>query len=61
VPDDVVVVDTGNYWRQQPGTPVYVRDLNAEGVRRALEEATQERSLESRATAKSLGTFFDPA
>ena len=26
-------------WRQQPGTPVYVADLDADGVRRALAEA----------------------
>ena len=31
-------------WRQQPGTPVYGTDLDAEGVRRALGEATRERS-----------------
>lgn len=48
-------------WRQQPGTPVYVMDLNAEGVRRALAEATRERLLEFRATAKSPGTFTAPA
>ena len=27
-------------WRQQPGTPVYATDLDAEGVRRALAEAS---------------------
>jgi 8-hydroxy-5-deazaflavin:NADPH oxidoreductase len=39
-------VDAGNLsesWRQQPGTPVYAADFNADGVRRALAEATPER------------------
>ncbi len=39
-------VDAGTLdesWRQQPGTPVYGTDLNAEGVRRALAEARPER------------------
>lgn len=27
-------------WRQQPGTPVYAADLHADGVRKALAEAT---------------------
>ncbi|HWA08365.1 MAG TPA: NAD(P)-binding domain-containing protein [Hypericibacter adhaerens] len=48
-------------WRQQPGTPVYCTDLNAEGVRRALKEAKQERQPEWRATAKSPGSFTAPA
>lgn len=30
-------------WRQQPGTPVYTADLNAEGVRQALKKAMQQR------------------
>lgn len=48
-------------WRQQPGTPVYVADKDAEGVRRALGEATPERLPEFTATDRSPGTFFDPA
>jgi predicted dinucleotide-binding enzyme len=48
-------------WRQQPGTPVYVRDLDAEGVRRALAEATPQRGEDFRATRSSPGTFTDPA
>jgi predicted dinucleotide-binding enzyme len=39
-------VDAGELkdsWRQQPGTPVYGADLDAEGVRRALLEAPRER------------------
>ena len=31
-------------WRQQPGTPVYTEDFDAEGVRRALSEAKKERT-----------------
>ena len=52
-------VDAGGLdesWRQQPGTPVYVADLNAEGVRRALAEASPERPPEFRA-ANGPGTF----
>lgn len=33
-------------WRQQPGTPVYTTDHDAEGVRRALSEASRERRPE---------------
>lgn len=36
-------------WRQQPGTPVYVTNLDADGVRRALAEASPERPAEFRA------------
>jgi len=36
-------------WRQQPGSPVYATDLNAEGVRRALQQASKERPREFRA------------
>ena len=36
-------------WRQQPGTPVYAADLDAEGVRKALAEAKHERSPEWKA------------
>ena len=38
-------VDAGSLdesWRQHPGSPVYGRDYDAEGVRRALAEATPE-------------------
>jgi predicted dinucleotide-binding enzyme len=57
-------VDAGGLddsWRQQPGTPVYASDFDAEGVRRALAEASPERKPEWRATAKSPGTFASPA
>jgi 8-hydroxy-5-deazaflavin:NADPH oxidoreductase len=33
-------------WRQQPGTPVYTTDRDAEGVRKALSEASKERKPE---------------
>jgi predicted dinucleotide-binding enzyme len=33
-------------WRQQPGTPVYTTDKNAEGVRRALRQARPTRTAE---------------
>jgi predicted dinucleotide-binding enzyme len=40
-------VDAGSLaesWRQQPGTPVYGKDYDADGVRRALAEAVPERT-----------------
>lgn len=40
-------------WKQQPGTPVYGADLNADGVRRALSDARRERPAEGRASATS--------
>lgn len=57
-------VDAGGLdesWRQQPGTPVYAADLDAEGVRRALSEANKERSPDWRATASSPAGFDVPA
>lgn len=48
-------------WRQQPGTPVYVKDLNAEALRRALAEASRERLPDFSGTANSPGTFTEPA
>jgi len=48
-------------WRQQPDTPVYGKDLDAEGTRRALAAASPERKPEWRATDKSPGTFEHPA
>ena len=48
-------------WRQQPGSPVYARDFNAEGVRRALTQATPDRKPEWRATTGSPGTYAKPA
>jgi predicted dinucleotide-binding enzyme len=57
-------VDAGGLdesWRQQPGTPVYAADLDADGVRRALAEATKDRKPEWRATVSSPGTYAKPA
>jgi len=45
-------VDAGGIdesWRQQPGTPVYTTDLDADGVREALRRATPERLPDFRA------------
>lgn len=38
-------------WRQQPDSPVYTEDLDAEGVRRGLAEASPERPGQFRAEA----------
>jgi predicted dinucleotide-binding enzyme len=57
-------VDAGGLdesWRQQPGTPVYTTDLDAEGVRRALAAASPERTPAWRATSDSPGSFAAPA
>ena len=46
-------VDAGGLdesWRQQPGSPVYGADLDAEGVREALAEASPERAPEFRSS-----------
>jgi predicted dinucleotide-binding enzyme len=48
-------------WRQQPGTPVYSTDLNAEGVRRALAEASRKRPPEYQADERSPSTYAKPA
>ena len=56
-------VDAGGLdesWRQQPGTPVYTTDLDADGVRRALAAANKERTPQWKATDNSPGTFTDP-
>lgn len=45
-------VDAGSLaesWRQQPGTPVYCGDFDAAGVRKALAEASPERTAEFKA------------
>jgi predicted dinucleotide-binding enzyme len=57
-------VDAGGLdesWRQQPGTPVYATDLDAEGVLRALAEASPQRTPEFSATPNSPGSFANPA
>ena len=55
-------VDAGGLdesWRQQPGTPVYTNDFDAEGVRRALSEAKRS-TPEWRATKASPGSSTAP-
>jgi len=57
-------VDAGGIdesWRQQPATPVYATDHDAEGVRRALAQASPERKPEWRATSNSRGDLAKPA
>jgi len=57
-------VDAGTIedsWRQQPGSPGYLKDYDAAGVRRALGEARREREPEWRATPNSPGSFASPA
>lgn len=57
-------VDAGSIadsWRQQPGSPGYLKDFDAEGVRRALAEASPERTETWRATDSSPGSFATPA
>jgi hypothetical protein len=57
-------VDAGGLdesWRQQPDTPVYAADLDAEGVRRALAQASPGRKPDWRATPNSPGDFASPA
>jgi len=48
-------------WRQQPGSPGYLKDYDADGVRRALAVASCERTPEWTATANSPGTYDNPA
>lgn len=51
-------VDAGTIdesWKQQPGTPVYGTDFDAAGVKRALSEASEERTPEWRAKQKRAG------
>ena len=57
-------VDAGTLddsWRQQPATPVYGKDFDTEGVRRALSQASKERKPKWRGTPTSPGTFENPA
>ena len=57
-------VDAGGLdesWRQQPGTPVYCKDYDAAGVRKALSEANRQRTPQWSGTENSPGTFDAPA
>jgi 8-hydroxy-5-deazaflavin:NADPH oxidoreductase len=47
--DGVDAGELDDSWRQQPGTPVYGADLDAEGVKKALADARPERPLDFRA------------
>jgi 8-hydroxy-5-deazaflavin:NADPH oxidoreductase len=56
-------VDAGSIeesWRQQPGSPVYTNDYDADRVRQALAEATPQRTPEWTGTSRSPGTFATP-
>ena len=48
-------------WHQQPGSPVYTKDFDADGVRRGLSEASPSRTPDWRGSANSPGTFTAPA
>ena len=48
-------------WRQQPGTPVYDRELDSAGVRYALAETRKERLPQWRATENTPGRFAQRA
>ena len=57
-------VDAGGLdesWRQQPATPVYASDHDAEEVRRALAQASPKRRPEWRAKPNSPSDFAKPA
>lgn len=50
-------VDAGNLsesWRQQPGTPVYLTDLDAENVRQALAAADPQQTIQWQARMASI-------
>jgi len=59
--DAVDAGDLDGSWRQQPATPVYTADFDADGVRRALGQASNERRPNWRATENSPGNFPNPA
>ena len=59
--DGVDVGSLDESWRQQPGSPVYTKDFDADGVRRALAEASRERTAQWSGTADSPGSFTAPA
>jgi predicted dinucleotide-binding enzyme len=58
-PVDAGTVDES--WKQQPGTPVYTTDMDAEGVRHALAKASKQRTSDWRATPKGPESFAQPA
>jgi len=48
-------------WRQQPGTPVYDKELDSAGVRHALAEARKDRLPQWRATVNTPASFVQRA
>ena len=56
-------VDAGTIQQswQQPGSPGYLKDYDAAGVRQALAEATEVRTPDWRATPNSPSRFASPA
>lgn len=57
-------IDAGSVsesWRQQPGSPVYCKGLDANGARSALSNANPIRPVEFQATSKSPGSYEFPA
>lgn len=58
--DPVDAGDIAESWRFQPDTPVYLKDLPTAGVRRALAEASPERTERFAATPHSPGTYDAP-
>lgn len=57
-------VDAGGMeqsWRQQPGSPGYLKDGDVGSVRQTLADASRERKPEWRTTPNSPGTFEQPA
>ena len=50
-----------NSWRQQPGTPVYTKDFDKEGLKAGLQKAEKTRTPQWTATDKSPGSFDKPA
>lgn len=56
-------IDAGSLvdsWRQQPGTPVYLADLDFFGAKAALAQAQPERQPAFRGSDRSPGSFADP-
>lgn len=57
-------VDSGTLdesWQQQPGSPVYTHDRDADGVRSGLAEAIKDRATAWSGTSASPGSFEKPA
>lgn len=59
--DGIDVGGLDESWRQQPGTPVYGAEADADETRELLAQARPERPPEFRASDESPGTWTDPA